>query len=33
MKPRNPTIMVVDDDAGVRNAMRSLLKAVGLESA
>jgi RNA polymerase sigma factor (sigma-70 family) len=25
--------MVVDDDAGVRNAMRSLLKSVGLESA
>ena len=32
MKPRNPIIMVVDDDAGVRNAMRSLLKSVGLES-
>jgi two-component system response regulator FixJ len=25
-------VMVVDDDAGVRNAMRSLLKSVGLES-
>jgi two-component system, LuxR family, response regulator FixJ len=25
--------MVVDDDAGVRNAMRSLLKSVGLEAA
>ena len=33
MKPRNPIIIVVDDDAGVRNAMRSLLKSVGLESA
>ena len=30
---KNPLIMVVDDDAGVRNAMRSLLKSVGLESA
>jgi two-component system response regulator FixJ len=27
-----PLVMVVDDDAGVRNAMRSLLKSVGLES-
>jgi two-component system, LuxR family, response regulator FixJ len=26
-------VMVVDDDAGVRNAMRSLLKSVGLNSA
>jgi FixJ family two-component response regulator len=26
-------VMVVDDDSGVRNAMRSLLKSVGLESA
>ncbi|HEU4780756.1 MAG TPA: response regulator transcription factor [Steroidobacteraceae bacterium] len=26
------TVMVVDDDAGVRNAMRSLLKSVGLNS-
>jgi two-component system, LuxR family, response regulator FixJ len=33
MKTRNPVIMVVDDDSGVRNAMRSLLKSVGLESA
>ena len=30
---KNPMIMVVDDDAGVRNALRSLLKSVGLESA
>jgi len=30
---KNPVIMVVDDDAGVRNAMRSLLKSVGLECA
>jgi two-component system response regulator FixJ len=30
---KNPVIMVVDDDSGVRNAMRSLLKSVGLESA
>ena len=30
---KNPIIMVVDDDSGVRNAMRSLLKSVGLESA
>ena len=29
---KNPVIMVVDDDSGVRNAMRSLLKSVGLES-
>jgi two-component system, LuxR family, response regulator FixJ len=33
MKTRNPMVMVVDDDSGVRNAMRSLLKSVGLESA
>src|SRR5690606_17948529 len=26
------TVMVVDDDAGVRNAMRTLLKSVGLSS-
>jgi len=30
---KNPIIMVVDDDSGVRNSMRSLLKSVGLESA
>jgi two-component system, LuxR family, response regulator FixJ len=30
--PRKPAVMVVDDDSGVRNAMRSLLKSVGLES-
>jgi FixJ family two-component response regulator len=29
---KNPVVMVVDDDAGVRNAMRILLKSVGLES-
>ncbi len=29
---KNPVIMVVDDDAGVRSAMRALLKSVGLES-
>jgi two-component system, LuxR family, response regulator FixJ len=28
----SPVVMVVDDDSGVRNAMRSLLKSVGLES-
>ncbi len=28
-----PIVMVVDDDSGVRNAMRSLLKSVGLQSA
>ncbi len=28
-----PTVMVVDDDAAVRSAMRSLLKSVGLNSA
>jgi two-component system, LuxR family, response regulator FixJ len=33
MKPRATTVMVVDDDAGVRNALRALLKSVGLESA
>jgi len=33
MRTKNPVVMVVDDDAGVRNAMRSLLKSVGLESA
>lgn len=30
---KTPVVMVVDDDSGVRNAMRSLLKSVGLESA
>ena len=30
---KSPVVMVVDDDSGVRNAMRSLLKSVGLESA
>jgi len=29
---KKPSIMVVDDDSGVRNAMRILLKSVGLES-
>jgi two-component system response regulator FixJ len=29
----NPIVMVVDDDAGVRNAMRTLLKSVGIQSA
>jgi two-component system, LuxR family, response regulator FixJ len=28
----NPIVMVVDDDAGVRNAMRTLLKSVGIQS-
>ena len=32
MTIKKPTIMVVDDDSGVRNAMRILLKSVGLES-
>jgi two-component system, LuxR family, response regulator FixJ len=32
MKNDSATVMVVDDDAGVRNAMRSLLKSVGLTS-
>ena len=32
MTTKKPTIMVVDDDSGVRNAMRILLKSVGLES-
>ncbi len=32
MSNNNPVVMVVDDDAGVRNAMRSLLKSVGLNS-
>jgi len=30
---KSPIVMVVDDDSGVRNAMRSLLKSVGLSSA
>ena len=30
---KNPAVIVVDDDAGVSNAMRSLLKSVGLECA
>ena len=30
MKNDVATVMVVDDDAGVRNAMRILLKSVGL---
>ncbi len=29
---KNPLVMVVDDDSGIRNAMRALLKSVGLES-
>jgi two-component system response regulator FixJ len=33
MKNESATVMVVDDDAGVRNAMRALLKSVGLSSA
>jgi two-component system response regulator FixJ len=33
MNTQTPTVMVVDDDAGVRNAMRALLKSVGLDSA
>jgi FixJ family two-component response regulator len=32
MKNDGAVVMVVDDDAGVRNAMRSLLKSVGLDS-
>ena len=33
MKQDGAVVMVVDDDAGVRNAMRALLKSVGLNSA
>ena len=33
MTNNNPIVMVVDDDSGVRNAMRVLLKSVGLTSA
>ena len=29
---KNPVVMVVDDDSGVRNAMRALLKSVGLNA-
>ncbi|MDF3021808.1 MAG: histidine kinase [Steroidobacteraceae bacterium] len=32
MTHKQPIVMVVDDDSGVRNAMRSLLKSVGLTS-
>ena len=32
MKIRSPVVMIVDDDSGVRNAMRALLKSVGLDS-
>jgi FixJ family two-component response regulator len=32
MKNDNGTVMVVDDDPGIRNAMRILLRSVGLES-
>jgi two-component system, LuxR family, response regulator FixJ len=32
MKNDVATVMVVDDDAGIRNAMRTLLKSVGLNS-
>jgi FixJ family two-component response regulator len=31
MKSENGTVMVVDDDPGIRNAMRILLRSVGLE--
>ena len=31
MKNENGTVMVVDDDPGIRNAMRILLRTVGLE--
>jgi two-component system, LuxR family, response regulator FixJ len=29
---KNPLVVVVDDDSGIRNAMRALLRSVGLES-
>jgi FixJ family two-component response regulator len=29
---KNPVVMVVDDDSGVRNAMRALLKSVGINA-
>jgi two-component system response regulator FixJ len=32
MSKENPLVMVVDDDSGVRNAMRVLLKSVGIQS-
>ena len=32
MNKENPLVMVVDDDSGVRNAMRVLLKSVGIQS-
>ena len=30
MQPATPTVFVVDDDEGVRNSLRFLLKSVGL---
>jgi len=32
MQPQQPTVFVVDDDEGVRNSLRFLLKSVGLAS-